>query len=298
MLFVRGYNSRSEVGFMKVRKLLASLAPGGSEMAMPLENQVALVTGAARGLGRQLALELAAHGAIIAALDRDVGPMESLMLELKARGRAGGFAQADVTQREQLFQAVADLEQRLGPIEILVANAGIGNSTPATAFDAAIFAEIVEVNLNGVANSIAAVLPGMLQRRRGHLVAISSLASFRGLTFLGGYCASKAGVNALMESLRLELFGRGIYCTTICPGWIRTGLTAHLPLPKPDIMPVEEAARRIVRAILRKRSFYAFPWQTAGILRLCQVLPPRLSDWLLRAYGRRLQRRLQQVTPR
>jgi len=267
-------------------------------MPLPFENQVALITGAARGLGRQLALELAAHGAVIAAVDRDVTPMESLMQELKARGRAGGFEQADVTDREQLVQAVQSLEHRLGPVEILIANAGIGSGTPAVAFEAQRFAEMVEVNLIGVANSIAAVLPGMLQRGRGHLVAISSLASLRGLAFLGGYCASKAGVNALMESLRLELAPRGISCTTICPGWIRTDLTRHLPLPKPDVMPVEEAARRIVRAIIHKKPFYAFPWQTAWVLRLCRILPPRLSDWVLRAYGRRLQRRWRRLTPR
>nr|BAL56379.1 oxidoreductase, short chain dehydrogenase/reductase family protein [uncultured Planctomycetota bacterium] len=267
-------------------------------MSLAFENQVVLITGAARGLGRQLALEMALHGAVIAAIDRDVEPLASLMQELKERGRAGAFAQADVTQRQQLFQAVQSVEQHLGPVSILIANAGIGSGTSALAFDPEQFAEMVEVNLVGVANSIAAVLPGMLQRRRGHLVAISSLASLRGLAFLGGYCASKAGVNALMESLRLELAPRDIACTIICPGWIRTNLTAHLPLPKPDIMPVEEAARRIVRAIRQRRAFYAFPWSTAWILRLCRWLPPSLSDWLLRSYGRRLQKKLERFTRR
>lgn len=267
-------------------------------MALPFENQVALITGAARGLGRQLALEMASQGAVIAAIDRDVEPINSLIQELKALGRIGAFDQADVADRAQLSQAVARLEERLGPVEILIANAGIGAATPATAFDPEVFAQHVEVNLIGVANSIAAVLPGMLRRGRGHLVAISSLASFRGLAFLGGYCASKAGVNALMESLRLELAPRNIHCTIICPGWIRTNLTAHLPLPKPDIMPVEEAARRIVRVIRQRRSFYAFPWSMAWVLRLCRLLPPGLSDWLLRSYGRRLQKKLERFTRR
>jgi short-subunit dehydrogenase len=140
----------------------------------------------------------------------------------------------------------------------------------------------VRINLIGVANTFAAVLPGMLQRNRGYLVATSSLASFRGLPRMAAYCAAKAGVNSLMDSLRFELKPHGIDVTTICPGWIRTPMTAHIGVPMPDIMEVKVAARQIVAALHRRPPLYAFPRNTAWRVRLLRWLPAGVSDWLIR----------------
>src|SRR5579885_97065 len=188
-------------------------------------NQVALVTGAGSGLGRQLALRLAAEGARIAAVDLSAEALAKLTAELA--GKPVATAVADVADVNALRAAVPQLEQQLGPVDLLIANAGIGRETSALAFRAEDVAAQVNVNLIGVANSIDAVLPGMLARRRGHLAAISSLASYRGLPKMAGYCASKAGVNNLLDGLRLELKPLGIAVTTICPGWIRTPLTEN-----------------------------------------------------------------------
>src|SRR5262249_33481690 len=146
------------------------------------------------------------------------------------------WAVADVTNRPALCEAVAKVADRLGPIDLLFANAGIGRETSALAFRAEDIEAQVRVNLIGVANNAEGVLPSMLQRRQGHLVAISSLASYRGLPRMAGYCATKAGVNALLDSLRIELKPQGIAVTTICPGWIRTPLTDNIPVPKPYLM--------------------------------------------------------------
>ncbi|HZT80250.1 MAG TPA: SDR family oxidoreductase, partial [Gemmataceae bacterium] len=176
-------------------------------------NQVALVTGAGSGLGRQLALRLAAEGARIAAVDLSAEALAKLTAELA--GKPVATAVADVADVNALRAAVPQLEQQLGPVDLLIANAGIGRETSALAFRAEDVAAQVNVNLIGVANSIDAVLPGMLARRRGHLAAISSLASYRGLPKMAGYCASKAGVNNLLDGLRLELKPLGIAVTTI-----------------------------------------------------------------------------------
>jgi NAD(P)-dependent dehydrogenase (short-subunit alcohol dehydrogenase family) len=242
-------------------------------------NQVALVTGAASGLGRQLALNLAAEGAIIAAVDLQAEALEKLAADLGGKGCA--WAVADVTTFAALREAVDKLQDRLGPVDVLIASAGIGVETSAQDFHAADFEAVARVNLIGVANSVAAVLPGMLARRRGHLVAISSLASFRGLPRMAAYCAAKSGVNALMESLRFELKPSGIAVTTICPGWIRTPMTANLKLPMPNILEVEDAARRILDAVRRRRALYAFPWSSAWRVRLLRWLPPGLGDLLM-----------------
>ncbi len=251
-------------------------------------NQVALVTGAGSGLGRQLALRLAAEGARIAAVDLSAEALAKLTAELA--GKPVATAVADVADVNALRAAVPQLEQQLGPVDLLIANAGIGRETSALAFRAEDVAAQVNVNLIGVANSIDAVLPGMLARRRGHLAAISSLASYRGLPKMAGYCASKAGVNNLLDGLRLELKPLGIAVTTICPGWIRTPLTENLDVPKPFLMEVDHAARLILDAIRRRRAFYAFPRQARSRVAVLRSLPTTWSDWLAERFLRRMRK--------
>lgn len=240
--------------------------------------RVALVTGAAGGLGKQLALRLAAEGAWVAGVDLQPEPLAALAADLP--GERCTWAVADVSDRTSLLKAVGQVTGRLGPIDLLIANAGIGMENSALAFHAQDFEAQVRVNLLGVANSVEAVLPGMIERRRGQLVGISSLASYRGLPKMLGYCASKAGLNALLEGLRVELRPVGITVTTICPGWIRTPLTASVSVPSSEMMELPEAARRILTAIRQGRSFYAFPPSTAWRARLLHWLPCGLSDRL------------------
>jgi NAD(P)-dependent dehydrogenase (short-subunit alcohol dehydrogenase family) len=250
-------------------------------MPRSFTGRVVLITGAGSGIGRQLALELAERGAAIAALDLKAEPLESLDDELRSRDGVCALQVGDVTDRPSLHRAVAAFRERLGPIDILVANAGVGIETTGFDWRGADVERVMAVNLVGVANSIEAVLPAMLERRSGQLVAISSVASYRGVPLLTAYCASKAGVNALMEGLRIELRRNGIACTTICPGWIRTPLTAQVHLPMPGILEVDDACRRIANAIEKRRLYYAFPARTRWSLQLLQWLPARISDWLV-----------------
>ena len=124
-------------------------------------------------------------------------------------------------------------------------------------------------------------IPEMLARKRGHLVALSSLASYRGLPKMAGYCASKAGVSALMDTMRLELKPYGIAATTICPGWVRTPMTSKFNLPLPGLLELDDAVNRIVKAIRQRRAQVAFPRSSALRVRLLRWLPSAWSDWLL-----------------
>lgn len=249
-------------------------------------SQTVFITGAGSGLGRQLALTLARDGAAIAAVDLKSDGLESLGKQLA--GKPYVWTLADVTDVNAMRAAVKELEKRQGPIGILIANAGIGRDTSALNLRAEDVEAQVKVNLIGVANSIDAVLPSMLARNRGHLVGISSLASYRGLPKMAGYCAAKAGVNALLEAFRVELRPHGIHVTIICPGWIRTPLTADIKVPQPFIMDVDYAAERIVDAIRRKNEFFAFPGPGLRRVRLLKWLPSRMSDWLLEQTVRRM----------
>jgi short-subunit dehydrogenase len=241
-------------------------------------DRVVLITGAASGIGRALALALAGEGARIAALDRQAGGLETLAVQLA--GKPVACATADVTDLAALRAAVRDMEAKLGPVDLLIASAGIGRETSAFNFNAVDLTEQVQVNLIGVINSIDAVLEGMCQRQSGHLVVLSSLASYRGLPRMGGYCASKAGVNALFDSLRSELRGSGVALTTVCPGWVRTPLTTPLDLPDAMLLDVEEATRRILAGVQARKPFVAFPAASAWQVWLLRHLPRRLSDWL------------------
>jgi NAD(P)-dependent dehydrogenase (short-subunit alcohol dehydrogenase family) len=250
-------------------------------------NQTVFITGAGSGIGRQLAIRLASEGAAIAAVDLKSEPLESLGKELGSARYA--WAIADVTDVDALRQAVKELETRVGPVDRLIANAGIGRETSALNFRAEDVEAQIRVNLIGVANSVDAVLPGMLARGSGQIVGISSLAAYRGLPKMAGYCAAKAGVNGLLEALRIELRPRGIRVSIICPGWIRTPLTADIKVPQPFMMDLDYAVGRIVVAIRAEKEFFAFPGQSRRRMQLLRWLPSGLSDWLVLQVVKRLQ---------
>ena len=247
-----------------------------------------LITGAGSGIGRQLAQTLAAEGARIGAVDCNDAALGEVAALL---GKRAAYAVADVTDLEGLRRAVAGLEERLGPTDVLIANAGIARETPVEMYCAEDFADQINVNLIGISNSVAAVLPGMRERRRGHLVALSSLASYRGLPWMAGYCASKAGVNALFDSLRVELRSYNIAVTTLCPGFIRTPMTAPFRPPGRHIMELEDAVRHMVQAIRTRRPFLAFPPSPASWMRLLHYTPRSWSDYLTEQYLRKLKKR-------
>jgi NAD(P)-dependent dehydrogenase (short-subunit alcohol dehydrogenase family) len=237
---------------------------------------VALITGAGSGIGRALAKRLVAEGYAIAAIDRREEGLGTLAGELQG---PNAWALADVTDPAGLFQATRDLEAKLGPIDLLVANAGIGLETSGLSYNTADMNLVMSVNLLGVSNSIGAVLPGMIERKRGHLVAISSIASYRGLPKMLAYSASKAGVNAIMDGLRVELKPIGIDVTTICPGWIKTPLTAKIEGKLEHLLEVEDAAEEIAYAIRRKLKFYTFPRAMRWKMGFMTMWPRSVQDW-------------------
>ena len=256
---------------------------------MDAPSPVALITGAGSGIGRALARLLANEGYAIAAVDRVEEGVRALAEELNAQQKRNAWGIADVTDAATLAQATRDLEAKLGPIDLMVANAGIGIETCGLNYSADDMAKVINVNLIGVSNSIAAVLPGMLERKRGHLVGISSIASYRGLPRMLAYAASKAGVNAIMDGLRVELKGSGVHVTTICPGWIRTPLTEKIEGQLDHLLEVEDAVREIAWAIRTRQTFYTFPRAMRWSMRVLTSLPRSWQDWYIR-------RRMHQIT--
>jgi len=252
---------------------------GPYNLTMP----VALITGAASGIGRALALKLAREGYAIAALDRNREELIALSDQLALEGRRHAWRTADVVSDAELAAAIAELESELGPTGLLIPSAGIGIQTSSEPYCADLVRKVIDVNLIGVSNTIAAVLPGMLARKQGHIVGLSSLASLRGLPHMFAYCASKSGLNALLEGLRVEVESRGVAVTIVCPGWIRTPMTADVCDRVPNLLEVEPAAERIVRAIRGRPRHFAFPRRSAYVLRLLRWLP---ESWQIRILGK------------
>lgn len=247
---------------------------------MPFSHQVAVITGASSGIGWALAKLLAAEHAKVGLIARRRDKLDELANEIRQAGGVAAVAAADVADRTQMREAVHALSGELGPVDIMVANAGVAPWTYLEPFNIADVENIFRVNLMGVVYAVEAVLPEMLRRRSGHLAAVSSLASIRGLPGDAAYCASKAAVNTFMEGLRLDLRRHGISATTICPGFVRTPMTAAHPFHMPWLMEPEDAARRIARALERRRKFVTFPWQLAWLLKLSRWLP----DWFVARY--------------
>lgn len=243
---------------------------------MTFANRTALVTGASTGIGRSLAKVLAAKGARVGAIARRADLLDSLVSEIRAQGGTIEAAVGDVADRESLGKAVDSLMDRLGPADVMIANAGIAlPSFVAEPENRANVEQMIRINLLGVVNAFDAVLPGMLARGSGHLVAVSSLAAYKGLPGSAGYCASKSAVNAYCEAARIELRPRGIAVTCVCPGFVATPMTASVPHPMPMTLQPDEAARRIVLALRRRPAVLDFPWPMRFLMWLAKWAPDR-----------------------
>jgi short-subunit dehydrogenase len=253
---------------------------------MRFQDRVILVTGAASGLGRALAELMGAEGGTLALLDRNEAGLKSLERSLQVAGVRCAVAIADVRYRAEVHAAVDDLVVRLGPINLLLASAGICALSGVDDLCVEKLEEIVQVNFLGVVYAIEAVLPAMLRRGSGHLVGISSLAASRGLPFEAAYCASKAALATYLESLRPQLRRRGVAVTTVFPGFVQTPLLRDLIVTAganafQGVVTVDVAARKIAHAVARRHRVSSFPWTTSWLTRAARWLPPRAYDWVM-----------------
>ena len=199
--------------------------------------------------------------------------------------RSGGTALAiacDVTEAASVCGAVRTVESTLGPVTRLVANVGGGERSGVDTFSAAHIDRALSVNVMSTANCIEAVLPGMLARRAGHIVAMGSLAGYRGLPGAAGYSAAKAALSNMMEGLRVELRPRGVQVTLLLPGFVRSKPKRKY---RPFELELEAATARMHQAILVGKPRYAFPWPLVLAASVCRLLPASLYDVLLAGRG-------------
>ena len=181
----------------------------------------ALVTGGSRGIGRAIAMSLCNAGATVSVLGRDRAALEAVV----AAGHAHQVVVADVADQAAVTAAIGEAAT-LKPIDILVANAGAAESAPFTKTDAAQFRRMLDINLMGVVHAAQAVLPGMIARRSGRIIAVASTAGLKGYAYVSAYTAAKHAVVGLVRSLALEVASKGVTVNAVCPGFTETDLVA------------------------------------------------------------------------
>ena len=250
---------------------------------MSFQNKTVFLTGASSGIGAGLALALAKRGAVVALAARRLELLEQLRSDCEAVGGTARVFPLDVSDSAAMRNAADEFRKEFGKIDIMIANAGIaGKGEKERSIDAEAVAHLINVNLIGAVNAVAAVLPEMLMAGSGHLVAISSLAGYRGLPRSAAYSASKAGMTAFFESLRVDHPPSGVDVTVIHPGFIRTPLTAARANKMPFLMELDDAIPHFMKAIEQRVAFAAFPWQLAAIVKLGKFMPAALYDKIAR----------------
>jgi NAD(P)-dependent dehydrogenase (short-subunit alcohol dehydrogenase family) len=236
---------------------------------MKLNGKVAWVIGASSGIGAAVARELARRGGTVAI---------SARRDEQLREVSGGdmlVVPLDVTDAASVAAAAARVHEDLGPIDLAVLSAGYWKQMDPADWDTEVFDQHIRVNLAGMSNSIAAVLPGMLRRQHGVIAGIASVAGYRGLAGAEAYGATKAAQINLLESLRVHVARTGVHVTTICPGFVRTDLTAANPFPMPFIIDADQAARSICDGLEHDRTEIVFPTRMALLMKTARLVPAR-----------------------
>ncbi len=243
----------------------------------------AIITGASSGIGAALTGQLSRRGWSLALLARRRDLLEQVRSKLPAEAVA---IECDVTDSGAVERAVRSAEAQLGgPFDLAIANAGVGTFNR-RAFDLPSAENTIRVNVLGVMNLFAAVIPSMVERRSGRFAGIASLAGLRGLPTAASYSASKAAVQAFLEASRVDLAPFGVKVTIVNPGFIATAMTEKNKFKMPFLMQVDKAAEIIANGIERGARVIEFPRPLATITRLGRLMPDAVWDRMMRPRGK------------
>jgi NAD(P)-dependent dehydrogenase (short-subunit alcohol dehydrogenase family) len=237
------------------------------------------LTGASGGLGEGMSRAFAKRGYSLALTGRRTEVLEELAADLRKSGSPRVIVLSlDVTDFAAVPRVLADAAQQLGGLDVVVANSGIGGSTPIGrgAFEAA--RRVIETNLLGAMATVDAAVELFLKQGRGHVVGVTSVAAVRGLPMQGAYSASKSGLSRYLEAVRMEVGDKGIVVTDLAPGFIDTEINRHMP-SRPFVVSAEKGTEEMVALIESKVGFAyvpRLPW--TPLAQLLKVLPSRLLN--------------------
>jgi short-subunit dehydrogenase len=256
---------------------------------MKLSGKVLLVTGASRGIGAEIARQAAARGSTVGLIARTQSDLDRLREEI---GPASAAAVADVVDRAQVDAAVKRIAEELGPIDIAVVNAGVGLHGPFIDADVDDLDRVMRVNYLGSVHVLKAVLPGMIERRQGHVAVIGSISGRMGSPFEAGYSASKFALTGLTEALSIELLPFNINVTLVSPGPTTTSFFEASGHPydreRPKPQSPEHVAAVTIRAIERnRRDIFASAFMRQALITKT-LIPPAFRLGSVRAFAQEL----------
>jgi NADP-dependent 3-hydroxy acid dehydrogenase YdfG len=238
-----------------------------------LQGKVVAITGGARGIGKATAKALAREGAVIAIGDLDAELARATASEL---GEGSVGLELDVTRRDSFENFLDQVSERLGPLDVIINNAGIMPIGPFAEEDDATAKRMIDINLHGVITGTKLAIPPMVQRRTGHIVNIASQAGKAGVPGGATYCATKHAVVGLSEAVRAELRGTGVEVSVVMPAVVNTELGSGLPdTPGVKKLEPEDVANEIVNALKFPKFDVWVPRSSAAISTVMQLLPRR-----------------------
>ncbi|HZD40658.1 MAG TPA: SDR family oxidoreductase [Terriglobales bacterium] len=241
-------------------------------------DQVVLITGASRGIGRALAIDLARRGATVIGCARSQQDLEETLAEMRRLSPRSTVRVCDVSKRQEVDRMMKEVLAEFGRIDILVNNAGIGMRKPFVETSLDTIEDILRTNYLGAVYCTHTLLPSMIARRSGHIVNLSSGAGIIGTLNMAGYSASKFAMNGLSESLYHELKPLGIHLSVICPGPVRTDFNRPFAHTEPESPPAlvisaEAVSKSVIRAIEKKRFEVILPRWLALACRFKRTAP-------------------------
>jgi len=249
---------------------------------MELHNRTVWLIGASSGIGASLVPALVAQGALLAISARNHAALHTIAAHRSRPDAPVLVKPLDVTDRAAIERVARELHEAWGHIDVLLYNAGTSSPVDVTAFDVDALERQIDVNFTGMVRAIGAVLPGMVQRRSGEIVGIGSLSAYGALPGAGAYGSTKAAMNYMLQSLRMDAHPHGIGVTTVNPGFIRTAMTEGSPFPRRLMLTPEAAARRIVEGMRAGHAEIHFPRRMSLPLKLFTALPRPLYERLAR----------------
>lgn len=247
-----------------------------------LAGKIVLVTGAARGMGKLEALNFARAGCRMIITDVDAAELEKTIEEMRSQGFDVCHYILDISRREACFELAGKVESEVGPVDVLINNAGITENLAVLDLSEASLRRMMEVNYFGNTWMMQAFVPRMLERGRGHVVNICSVAGKVGNPLMGGYCATKHALVGITDTIRMELYGRGVRFTIVNPGYVKTGMFEGAKLPFITVwQEPQKVADAVLRAVRKNRAEVNVPALAVGFAAFMRGLGfPKLIDFM------------------